>query len=223
MRHEPTRSTTCAGPSGAAGGRRRSGICSTEGKLGPARAGTAQRGRNVRPGHSGAGRRRGQAAGGDGPLAAGALTGGHWVAGVDGRGDRGRPLHRPGPLRVRGGGPAQQRPARAGPLVGRDLQAVLWRGQLPRQQRRHRRPGRGPRRGRLRPGHAGPRHRPRPGAGADGPGLGGLGRLPPRHHRQRGRGPRGRRLHHGRLLHLRGRGPRGRTQGAAPAAEGPNG
>jgi hypothetical protein len=45
------------------------------------------------------------------------------------------------------------------------------------------------------------------GPGADGPGLVGVGRLPPRDSRQRGGGPRGWGLHHGRLLHLRGGGP----------------
>ena len=95
-------------------------------------------GRDVRPGDPGSGADRpssGQALDQwDEELAPAPSAGSGRTGGVteDGR------FIAPGPFRVRGRRPAQQRTARAGPVVGGDRQPVRRRADIPRQHRRRR-------------------------------------------------------------------------------------
>jgi hypothetical protein len=67
-------------------------------------------GPDVRAGDPGTGGRRRQGPSRARPVGPGARPRVDWLAGHNCRGDRGRPLHRAGPLHLRGGSPAQQRP-----------------------------------------------------------------------------------------------------------------
>ena len=81
---------------------------------------TSREARDVRSGHPGQDVEPGSAAGRRRSVDAGPGARRDRLARLDRRSHRGRPVHRGGPVRVRGGGPPQQRAARAGPVVGRD-------------------------------------------------------------------------------------------------------
>ena len=124
------------------------------------------------------------------------------------------------PVRVRGRRPAQQRPARAGRVVGTDREAVHRRADVPGQHRGRRRHRRRPGPGRLRAGHPGPHQRPGAGPRADVAGRGAWAGFRPDILGSLGIGHEDGEYTDGPVLHLGGRRPRGRAQGGAARAAG---